>query len=68
MSNTDVLESSTDWKNIMFMMLGIALFALVYYSPPWPDVFDPLGKKFVLSREGKRRHCRISAGRNLVGV
>jgi sodium-dependent dicarboxylate transporter 2/3/5 len=53
MSNTDVLESNTDWKNIMFMILGVALFALVYYSPPWPDVFDPLGKKFVLSREGK---------------
>jgi len=23
------------------------------HSPPWPDVFDPLGKKFVLSHEGK---------------
>jgi sodium-dependent dicarboxylate transporter 2/3/5 len=53
MSNTDVLEHSTDWKNIMFMLLGVALFTLVYYSPPWPDVFDPLGKKFILSREGK---------------
>ncbi len=53
MSNTDVLEHTTDWKNIMFMLLGVALFTLVYYSPPWPDVFDPLGKKFILSREGK---------------
>jgi sodium-dependent dicarboxylate transporter 2/3/5 len=53
MSNTDTLTSKTDWKNIMFMMLGILLFALVYYSPPWPDVFDPLGKKFVLSPQGK---------------
>ncbi|MFH0999172.1 MAG: SLC13 family permease [Pseudomonadota bacterium] len=53
MSNTVVLESRTDWKNIIFMLLGIALFTLVYYSPPWPDVFDPLGKKFVLSHEAK---------------
>jgi sodium-dependent dicarboxylate transporter 2/3/5 len=53
MSNTDAVASRTDWKNILFMFLGIGLFLLVYYSPPWPDVFDPLGKKFELTREGK---------------
>jgi len=31
MSNSDYLESSTDWKNILFILLGIALFAVVYY-------------------------------------
>jgi sodium-dependent dicarboxylate transporter 2/3/5 len=33
--------------------LGIVLFAVVYYSPQWPDAVDPLGKEFALSREGK---------------
>lgn len=53
MDHTVALEPRTDWKNILFMLLGIVLFAVVQYSPPWPEVFDPLGKKFVLSPEGK---------------
>ncbi|WP_051328196.1 SLC13 family permease [Desulfatirhabdium butyrativorans] len=43
----------TDWKRPLFLILGIVLFAIVYYSPPWPDAIDPMGKNFVLSREGK---------------
>ncbi len=35
------------------MFLGVFLFAIVYYSPPWPDAVDPMGKHFALSREGK---------------
>ena len=54
----DHFESSTDsdrfnWKRPFFLILGIVLFAAVYYSPQWSDAIDPLGEKFVLSREGK---------------
>jgi solute carrier family 13 (sodium-dependent dicarboxylate transporter), member 2/3/5 len=43
----------TDWKRWIFLFLGLALFAVVYYSPAWPDAVDPAGKHFVLSKEGK---------------
>ena len=51
-------ESSTDsdsinWRRLVFLFLGMLLFAGVYYSPPWSAAVDPLGAKFVLSREGK---------------
>jgi len=42
-----------DWKRLFFLLLGVALFATVYYCPAWPDAIDPLGKHFELSREGK---------------
>jgi sodium-dependent dicarboxylate transporter 2/3/5 len=42
-----------DWKRIMFLVIGIVLFAIVYYSPPWPDALDPMGKAFTLSPQGK---------------
>jgi solute carrier family 13 (sodium-dependent dicarboxylate transporter), member 2/3/5 len=42
-----------DWKNLLFMMIGVVLFLFVYYSPPWPDAVDPMGKAFSLSPQGK---------------
>jgi len=42
-----------EWKRFMFLMIGVTLFAVVYYSPPWPDAVDPMGAHFTLSREGK---------------
>ena len=49
-----VAESTPiNWKRIIFLLLGIFLFAIIYYSPPWPDAVDPMGKHFSLSREGK---------------
>ena len=42
-----------NWSKIGFMLLGVLLFVIVYYSPPWPDAVDPLGKGFALSREAK---------------
>jgi sodium-dependent dicarboxylate transporter 2/3/5 len=42
-----------NWKRIIFLFLGIFLFMIVYYSPPWPDAVDPMGKHFSLSQEGK---------------
>jgi sodium-dependent dicarboxylate transporter 2/3/5 len=44
---------SVNWRKLSFLSLGILLFALVYYSPPWPDAVDPGGTHFVLTREGK---------------
>lgn len=42
-----------DSKRLFFILLGIFLFAIVYYSPPWGDAIDPRGKAFELSAEGK---------------
>jgi sodium-dependent dicarboxylate transporter 2/3/5 len=41
------------WKRFVFLILGLLFFTVVYYSPPWSAAVDPLGKQFVLSREGK---------------
>ena len=46
-------QDSTDWKKYLFILLGVFLFLIVYYSPMWPDAVDPTGKAFTLSREGK---------------
>ncbi|MEW5737008.1 MAG: SLC13 family permease, partial [Thermodesulfobacteriota bacterium] len=42
-----------DVKRIIFMLVGLVLFLVVYYSPAWPDAIDPQGKHFLLTREGK---------------
>ncbi len=42
-----------DWKRLLYLLLGVTLFAMVYLSPQWPDAVDPSGKHFVLTREGK---------------
>ena len=45
--------SSVDRKRLLFLFIGIALFAIVQQSPPWPAVADPDGTLFALSPEGK---------------
>jgi sodium-dependent dicarboxylate transporter 2/3/5 len=45
--------SKIDWRRIFFLLLGMVLFAVVYYIPPLPDAVDPAGKHFVLTREAK---------------
>ena len=45
--------SQIKWRKILFLALGLILFAVVYYSPAWPDAVDPSGEHFILSREGK---------------
>jgi len=52
-SKDDFENSKIDWKRIFFLLLGMVLFAVVYYIPPLPDAVDPAGKHFVLTREGK---------------
>lgn len=42
-----------DWRRLIFILLGIFLFAIVYLAPQMPDAVDPEGKHFVLTREGK---------------
>ncbi len=42
-----------DWKRLLFMSIGIVLFAIVYLAPPWPDAVDPMGEHFPLSKEAK---------------
>ena len=47
------VSSQINWKKLVFLFLGVTLFSITYYSPPWPDAIDPLGKHFELTREGK---------------
>ena len=42
-----------DWTRLIAMFAGIGLFLVVFFSPPWPDAVDPVGKHFALSKEGK---------------
>jgi len=42
-----------DWKRWTALIGGLAVFLIVYFSPPWGVAIDPGGKEFVLSREGK---------------
>lgn len=46
-------SNAINLSRIIFMSIGVLLFALIYFSPPWPDAIDPLGEHFPLSREGK---------------
>ncbi|MFN2267765.1 MAG: SLC13/DASS family transporter, partial [Desulfonatronovibrio sp.] len=36
-----------------FLLFGLIVFVVVYYSPPWPDAVDPMGQAFSLSPQGK---------------
>jgi len=42
-----------NWRRIIFLLTGMILFAVVYYSPMWPDAIDPQGEHFILTKEGK---------------
>jgi sodium-dependent dicarboxylate transporter 2/3/5 len=53
MSNGISEKANIDWQKMRFLFLGVALFAVVYWSPAWPDAIDPMGKHFELSREAK---------------
>jgi sodium-dependent dicarboxylate transporter 2/3/5 len=50
---SDATEKKTDWVRIGFILLGLALFLVIYFLPPWGDAIDPTGKAFQLTREGK---------------
>lgn len=42
-----------DLKRLILIFLGLIFFGVVYALPPLPDAVDPVGKQFVLTREGK---------------
>ena len=53
MSSDIAATNNIDWKKMGFLFLGMALFAVVYWSPLWPDAVDPMGKHFPLSIQAK---------------
>jgi sodium-dependent dicarboxylate transporter 2/3/5 len=53
MTEDFAVTRNIDWKKMGFLCLGILLFAVVYWTPAWPDAVDPLGKQFPLTREAK---------------
>ncbi|MDH3391585.1 MAG: SLC13 family permease [Desulfobulbaceae bacterium] len=58
MANTQTKGIATaktpfNWKRLIFLLTGVTLFAVVYYSPLWPDAVDPQGEHFILTKEGK---------------
>ncbi len=46
-------KPNLDWRRIFFIFLGLALFSIVYFTPPWGDAVDPTGKHFPLTHQGK---------------
>jgi sodium-dependent dicarboxylate transporter 2/3/5 len=46
-------EKKLDWKRVFFILLGLSLFLIIYFMPPWKEAVDPTGKAFQLTREGK---------------
>ncbi len=42
-----------DYRRLFFMLLGVVLFLVVYYSPAWPDAVDTEGTHYALPHEGK---------------
>jgi sodium-dependent dicarboxylate transporter 2/3/5 len=52
-STVGIPAKGLDWKKYLFLSIGLIFFFLVFYSPPWSDAVDPVGKHFALSPEGK---------------
>ncbi len=42
-----------DAKRTFFLLLGVFLFCLIYFSPEWSDAVDPKGQHFPLSKQGQ---------------
>ena len=49
----DAKPGNSNPRRYLWMSLGILLFVLVYLSPPWGAVSDPLGEIVPLSHQGK---------------
>ncbi|MBF0396956.1 MAG: anion permease, partial [Desulfobacterales bacterium] len=50
---SDTQSKNFDWQRPFFILLGLAIFLLIYFLPPWQDAVDPSGKAFALTRQGK---------------
>ena len=46
-------KMAIDWKRIIFILLGLALFFLFYFMPEFADAVDPSGKHFPLPPQGR---------------
>ncbi|MBW1960259.1 MAG: SLC13/DASS family transporter [Deltaproteobacteria bacterium] len=44
---------SLEFKRLLFLFLGVLLFVVIYFSPPWSNAIDPAGKHFVLNNQAK---------------
>ncbi|WP_419784917.1 SLC13 family permease [Pseudodesulfovibrio sp.] len=53
MEAAQAAKPAFEWKRLVFMLTGVILFAVVYFTPAWPDAIDPMGEHFVLSHEAK---------------
>ena len=42
-----------NWSRAFFLLLGLALFFVIYYCPAWPDAIDPKGEHFILTKQAK---------------
>jgi sodium-dependent dicarboxylate transporter 2/3/5 len=42
-----------DWRRMFLVATGLALFLIVYMSPPWNAAVDPQGRAFELTHQGK---------------
>ncbi len=42
-----------DWNKLTWLLVGVGLFCLAYFSPSLPDAVDPEGQSFALTHEGK---------------
>ncbi|MBC2710287.1 MAG: SLC13/DASS family transporter [Desulfosarcina sp.] len=51
--DTASAEAGYNYKKLIWLFLGVFLFVITYYSPPWPPAIDPTGKAFALSTAGK---------------
>lgn len=47
------LRTPINIGRLAWIALGVLLFAVVHYSPSWPNAIDPMGTSFPLSREAK---------------
>jgi len=47
------VAARVDRRRVFFIALGLLLFAVVYFMPPWPDAVDPAGQSIPLSAQGQ---------------
>ena len=50
---TNPVNFAFDARRTIFVLVGVGLFVLVYFLPPFPAAIDPENKAFVLSRQGQ---------------
>jgi sodium-dependent dicarboxylate transporter 2/3/5 len=43
----------SDWRKNTWLLVGIGLFCIVYWAPPFSAAVDPQGERFELTHEGK---------------